>query len=178
MLWLLQCHDEKSSSGESSVPQIRSIGQFLLSRLFSLLTSSVLRSGFTWVKSVVCCLMHFLVDDIFMSIFYCLYWSWSWSYDRQSVGQFVLVSGFYLEPITRFFFCLTNACFLCGAPSLTGVRICNLFVQLLLSFPEQSLSGPSATELATIFYCFIWESHNLEGQASIFISPRKRVAKL
>jgi hypothetical protein len=59
MLWLLQCHDEKSSSGESSVPQIRSIGQFLLSRLFSSLTSSVLRSGFTWVTSVVWCLLHF-----------------------------------------------------------------------------------------------------------------------
>jgi hypothetical protein len=27
MLWLLQCLDGESSSGESSVPQIRSIGQ-------------------------------------------------------------------------------------------------------------------------------------------------------
>jgi hypothetical protein len=39
MLWL-QCLDGESSSGESPVPQIRSIGQFLLSRLFSSLTSS------------------------------------------------------------------------------------------------------------------------------------------
>jgi hypothetical protein len=46
MLWLLQCLDGESSSGESPVPQIRWIGQFLLSRLFSSLTSSVLRSGF------------------------------------------------------------------------------------------------------------------------------------
>jgi hypothetical protein len=45
MLWLLQCLDGESSSGEFSVPQIRSIGQFLLSRLFSSLNSSVLRSG-------------------------------------------------------------------------------------------------------------------------------------
>jgi hypothetical protein len=59
MLWLLQCHDEKSSSGESSVPQIRSIGRFLWSRLFSSLTSSVLRGGFTCVTSVVWCLLHF-----------------------------------------------------------------------------------------------------------------------
>jgi hypothetical protein len=86
MLWLLQCLDEKSSSGESSVPQltwlevlrirrwfevlrshlsgefsvpqIRSIDQFLLSRPFSSLKSSVLRSGFTWVTSVVWCLLH------------------------------------------------------------------------------------------------------------------------
>jgi hypothetical protein len=34
MLWLLQCIDGESSSGESPVPQVRSIGQFLLSRLF------------------------------------------------------------------------------------------------------------------------------------------------
>jgi hypothetical protein len=53
MLWLLQCLDWESSSGESPVPQIRSIGQFLLSRLFSSLTSSVLKSGFSWVSSVV-----------------------------------------------------------------------------------------------------------------------------
>jgi hypothetical protein len=46
MLWLLQCLDGESSSGESQVPQIRSVGQFLSSRLFSSLTSSVLSSGF------------------------------------------------------------------------------------------------------------------------------------
>jgi hypothetical protein len=52
-LWSLQCLDEESSSGESSVPQIRSTGQFLLSRLFSSL--SVLRNRFSWVSSVVWC---------------------------------------------------------------------------------------------------------------------------
>jgi hypothetical protein len=59
MLWLLQCLDGESSSGESPVPQIRSIGQFLLSRLFSFPNSSVLRSGFSWVPSLVWCLLHF-----------------------------------------------------------------------------------------------------------------------
>jgi hypothetical protein len=59
MLWLLQCLDGESSSGESSIPQIRSIGQFLLSRLFSSLKSSVLRSGFSWVSSLMWCLSHF-----------------------------------------------------------------------------------------------------------------------
>jgi hypothetical protein len=53
MLWLLQCLDGESSSRESPVPQIRSIGQFLLSRLFSSHTNSVLRSGFSWVSSLV-----------------------------------------------------------------------------------------------------------------------------
>jgi hypothetical protein len=56
MLWLLRCLDGESSSGESPIPQIRSIGQFLLSRLFS---SLVLRSGFSWVPSLVRCLLHF-----------------------------------------------------------------------------------------------------------------------
>jgi hypothetical protein len=59
MLWLLQCLDGESSSGESPVPQIRSIGQFLLSRLSSSLNSSVLRSGFSWVSSLAWCLLHF-----------------------------------------------------------------------------------------------------------------------
>jgi hypothetical protein len=53
MLCLLQCHDEKSSSGESPVPQIRSIGQFLWSRLFSSLNRNFLRSGVSWVSSLV-----------------------------------------------------------------------------------------------------------------------------
>jgi hypothetical protein len=59
MSWLLQCLDGESSSGEYPVPQIRSIGQFLLSHLFSSLNSSVLRSGFSWVSSLVWCLLYF-----------------------------------------------------------------------------------------------------------------------
>jgi hypothetical protein len=59
MLSLLQCLEGESSSGESPVPQIRSTGQFLLSRLFSSLNSSVLRSGFSWVPSLVWWLLHF-----------------------------------------------------------------------------------------------------------------------
>jgi hypothetical protein len=46
MLWLLQCLDGESSSGESPVPQIMSIGQFLLSRLFSSLNRSFWGAGF------------------------------------------------------------------------------------------------------------------------------------
>jgi hypothetical protein len=60
LMCLLQCLDGESSSGESPVPQITSICQFPLSCLFSSLTSSVLRRGFSWVSSVVWCLLHFL----------------------------------------------------------------------------------------------------------------------
>jgi hypothetical protein len=40
-------------SAMSVSSQIRSIGPFLLSLLFSSLTNSVLRSGFSWVSSLV-----------------------------------------------------------------------------------------------------------------------------
>jgi hypothetical protein len=59
MLWLLQCLDGESSSGESPVPQIRLIGQFLLIRLFSSLNRSYLRSGSSRVSSVVWWFLHF-----------------------------------------------------------------------------------------------------------------------
>jgi hypothetical protein len=62
MLWLIQCLDAEKSSGESPVLQIRSIGQFLLSRLFSSRTSRVLRSGFSWVSSGVMFVAFFVVD--------------------------------------------------------------------------------------------------------------------
>jgi hypothetical protein len=59
MLWLLQSLDGESSSGESPVAQIRSIGQFLLSRLFSSLNISFLRRGFSWISSLVWYLLYF-----------------------------------------------------------------------------------------------------------------------
>jgi hypothetical protein len=52
-----QWHDEVSSSGETSVPYIRSIGQFLLSRLLSSLASSVFKSDFSWVLIFLLCLL-------------------------------------------------------------------------------------------------------------------------
>jgi hypothetical protein len=59
ILWLLQCLDGESSSGESPVPQIMSIGQIILSRLFSSLNRSFLRNGFSCVSSLVWWLLHF-----------------------------------------------------------------------------------------------------------------------
>jgi hypothetical protein len=46
------------------------------------------------------------------------------------------------------------------------------------ALPEQSLLGRSPAELTAIFYCLIWDSPNREGQVTVFISPRNRVAQL
>jgi hypothetical protein len=60
------------------------------------------------------------------------------NYDRQSVGQSVLVSGTHLEPATNFFFLLEIffrqlrvCCFV--APSLTRGWVCNLLSMLALA---------------------------------------------
>jgi hypothetical protein len=58
MVWLFLCLGEESSSGESSVPYVRSIGQFLFSRLPSSLADSALMSGFSWVTVLVWCLLR------------------------------------------------------------------------------------------------------------------------
>jgi hypothetical protein len=99
---------------------------------------------------------------------------------RQSVGHSVLVLGEHLGPVTHFSFFLKI--------SFKQLRVCcplwredgsiiysyNCFWTL----PEKSLSDRSPADLTTIFYCPFWDSPNLEGQVSVFISPRKRVAQL
>jgi hypothetical protein len=45
-------------------------------------------------------------------------------------------------------------------------------------YSYNSLSGPSPPELMTTFYCFVWDTPNLEGQVPVFISPRNRVPQL
>jgi hypothetical protein len=66
----------------------------------------------------------------------------------------------------------------CVAPSQTRGRVCNLLHNCFWALPEQSLSSMSPAELTTIFYCLIWDSLNLEGQISIFLSPKNRVGQL
>jgi hypothetical protein len=76
-------------------------------------------------------------------------------YDRQSVGQYVLVSGAHLGPATNFSFflkCLSDSC---GFVSLTRGRVYNLLYNCFWALPEQSLLGRSPAELAAIFYCLI-----------------------
>jgi hypothetical protein len=63
-------------------------------------------------------------------------------YDRQSVGQSVLVSGSHLEPMTKF---LLSDWQLrvswCGAPSLARGWVCNLLVQLPLGLARAVTFG-------------------------------------
>jgi hypothetical protein len=60
------------------------------------------------------------------------------NYDRQSVGQSVLVSGTHLGPATNFFFLLEiffgqlRVCYFVS-PSLTRGRVCNLLLFLVLA---------------------------------------------
>jgi hypothetical protein len=64
-------------------------------------------------------------------------------YDRQSVGQSVLVSGVHLGPTTKFFFLLgiffrqLRVCYLV-APTLTRGRFCNLLYNYFWTLTEQS----------------------------------------
>jgi hypothetical protein len=94
------------------------------------------------------------------------------SYDRQSVGHFFLVLGSHHEPMTRFIFLSNNCWFLDVERHLwreVGSVIYSNSCFWVLS--EQSLSGPSPAEFATIFYSLIRNSPNLECQVSVFISP-------
>jgi hypothetical protein len=63
-------------------------------------------------------------------------------YERQSVGQSVLVSGAHLGPATKFFFLLEiffrhlRVCYFV-TPSLTRGRVCNLLYNCFWALPEQ-----------------------------------------
>jgi hypothetical protein len=93
-------------------------------------------------------------------------------YDRQPVGQSVLVSGSHLGPMIRFNFISDDYRFLDKDGSVIHLYKC------FWTLPEQSLSGPSSAELTAILCCLIWPSFNLEGQVLVFMSPRNRVAQL
>jgi hypothetical protein len=67
---------------------------------------------------------------------------YSWSCDRLSVGECVLVSGCHLELMTRFFFSVWQLWVSwCWAPSLTRAWVCNLLVQLLLGLARAVTLG-------------------------------------
>jgi hypothetical protein len=109
--------------------------------------------------------------------------SWSSSCGRQSVDQYVWVSGLPLGSLTRFylallFFVWQLRCCAINASSLTRKRVCNLLYNSFWALPEQPHLSRSPTELTAISYGLIWDSPNLEGQVSVFISPRNRVAQL
>jgi hypothetical protein len=87
-------------------------------------------------------------------------WVWVLCYDRQSVGQPVLVESTHPGLTTRYFFRseygirLTRSLF-CGTPSLTRGRVCLLYVPLALA--SAVFFGPSPLGLGDrILLSQIW----------------------
>jgi hypothetical protein len=78
-----------------------------------------------------------------------------------------------------FVFCLTIAGFLMWGYPLWRVDGSVIYLyKCFWALPEQWLLGRSPAGLTTIFYSLIWVSPNLEGQVSVFMSSRNRVAQL
>jgi hypothetical protein len=57
------------------------------------------------------------------------------------------------------------------APSLMRGRVCNSLYNFFWALPEQLLLDRSPAELTATFYCFIWDSPNLEGQVPNLYPP-------
>jgi hypothetical protein len=96
------------------------------------------------------------------------------SYDRRSVGQSISVSGAQ----DQIFVTVRElrVCW-CGALSLTRGRVCPL--QLLLALARAVIFGSESHGIHDhILLSQILDSPNLEGQATVFISPRNRVTQL
>jgi hypothetical protein len=103
-------------------------------------------------------------------------------YDRQSVGQSVLVSETHLGPATNFSFSLKFSLDICGFVILylpLWREDGSLIYCTIASGPRQTSHswGRNPAELTAIFYGLIWVSPDLDGQVPIFISPRNRVAQ-
>jgi hypothetical protein len=90
--------------------------------------------------------------------------------DQRSVDQSVLTSGSHLRPMTRFVL----------LPDICGLHILGRPTRredgsLIYSYNSMSVSGPRPAELMTTSYCPVWDSTNLEGRVSVFISPPPKV---
>jgi hypothetical protein len=100
-------------------------------------------------------------------------------YDRQLVGPVCLGVGIPSGSHVQIIFSVWRLqVSWYGALSLTRGRVFNLLYNCFWALPEQSHLGWSSAELATILYCLIWDSPNLEGQVPVFVSSRNRVAQL
>jgi hypothetical protein len=84
--------------------------------------------------------------------------------DRQSVGQFVLLSGIHLGTYDQIFIAVWHLWFSTrGAPSCYW------------ALPALSFLGPIFAELVSLSYCLIWDSPNREGQGPIFSQSKMKV---
>jgi hypothetical protein len=104
-------------------------------------------------------------------------------YDRQSVGQSVLVSGAHLRPATNFSSSLkfsSDSCVSCNfvAPSQTRGLVCNLLVQLLLGLVRAVTLGSKSGRTHGHILLSLWDSPYMEGQVPVLISLRNKVAQL
>jgi hypothetical protein len=120
-----------------------------------------------------------------------LYKKWSevkWSevkliYDRQSVGQSVLVSGAHLGSATNFSFpwyflqTVAGLFFFCSALSdeRTGLQST---VELFLGLPRAVTLRSKSRRTHDHILLSRLRLPNLEGQVPVYISPRNRVAQL
>jgi hypothetical protein len=88
-------------------------------------------------------------------------------YDRQSVGRSVLVSGAHLGPVT------CNQFFVLLEISFRQLRVCTFVapsVRLLLGLARAVTLWSKSHRTRAIFYCLIRDSTNLEGQVPVFRS--------
>jgi hypothetical protein len=103
-------------------------------------------------------------------------------YDRQSVGQSVLVSGAHLGPMTFFFllgisFRQLRLCYFV-APSLTRGQVCNLLVQLFLGLARAVTIGSKYLKTLGHILLFHLRLPQPGGPGSRIYIPRNRVAQL
>jgi hypothetical protein len=105
------------------------------------------------------------------------------TYDRQAVGQSLLVSGQHLRPATNFSFTsmeiILRQCGVCyyGAGSLTRGQVCNL--QLMLGLASADFLGhESRWTYRHILLSLYSDSPNLVDQVPVFIYRRNWMAQL
>jgi hypothetical protein len=100
-------------------------------------------------------------------------------YDRQSVGQSVLVSGTHLEPATNFSFSLKF--------SVIGLLFCSAHSDERTGLKFTVATDPRQSSPAWVrvprdsrpyFIVPFIETPNLKGQVPVFISPRNKVAQI
>jgi hypothetical protein len=93
-------------------------------------------------------------------------------FERWLAGQFVLVSDTHPGAHDQIFITAGHLqVFCCGVPSWWEDRSLMYSYNCFWAMPAQSLLGPSPAELMTIYCCLIWDSPNMEGQVTVFISP-------
>jgi hypothetical protein len=115
-----------------------------------------------------------ILNDVCLTNLY--EYSLSESYDRRSVGQFVLESSVHLGLTTRLLL-LSDSCGFVDVGCSRWREDGSVIYNCCWPSPAQSVSGPSLVGLATMFYCLLFEtslfvvSHDSKGYSG-GIRPR------